>query len=1392
MRAGDYWRDLEENEHVAEEKYLPIWKWSVWKRRLWDRSVEERNQELCKIQNCIDESIKRNETGNYVKVMFLVYCALNVRLNKLWSVDEKKDIVKCGWERYWNYICGAESFLNRSSLDGKPFIARVKVEAGLPLRSFCDSSDGFFSAMKRIWNRIGDPDSELLRWGEEENDKNRFPGCEGAGLQFFQYATELLRNVDARHKETGKSISKILEEEYYYRLPQKFEDMWLQKNSESEELDLRSIVRVKRILILQNSRFFFSRFEYLPDDSRTIQRLEVSNYKECKKCEYDNGSPLEDADFISDVTQELWVKIVKKDKTEKTQRVLGKLSGDVLFFKPFVYKENVYSDYYELVSAPLDNVFPIILAIPDNYDDVCLNKKNLEDFFDSDLDCSGKQYKLYRFSNKESLEQCGVNKLSLKLEMNELAQKIECFIDGKRVRNISLGYPRSPIVSQSLLYKNNGSEQWKELHWGNIPRKVSVCIFKLSGINHTTETEVVVFPKNFHYNFIYSKKNEVCGLNLNGVEKYSTRILGDDNCERTWEQLDYKCHIECAIKLPDGRCLSLKIPSPKPGIFWECDSVNSQNHNSKILGSVGEKVSLSDTVWLRYEPARSVRNEQPSKIYWFVSLYDHGEHLVGLEDCVNVEQSTKGPGSLFVKLPTYLPQIFSATNSLEAKIEIEARILLPGEEKSSPSKDSGRIAKLTVTRYDESEQFKDFFCFGLYNPNEHCLPLNEIPNEQMLGKDFWVKVPARGLSDGLVKWDCIHRIRPYGECKELDDDVRECLSELLKCLLSNDYKQVRENLQKYFKNKQLSNDDKEKIDRYMQFCVLHDIPLSSFWLLQVVLEHDYIACQIPSVARCLSRSSYRFAFDERLMRPKEIEKYNSIPEVKKIIDAIWKPDEFDGPCKSELFEKQTFDFLDEKNFSQKRNVGISSVVGTFPQLRESYGKFFKNRFWTEVKNWEKCVCYIVCNVVLPDESDRHFDHYTSALLCLRMLEIIDKNAVRLLLHNITRWKLKNTIDYHFKKKIDSLLDELKSKEIDLELPENCLEQNNGTCLIEADQNGLKYVWNLLVKDCCRKENLSLELFSENPDGCDSVDDLLKKLKLESRNAYLKQLGINEQYEIAFKKGVEEGVRCKKEQLHIEREYPILELSKDVVDYIHSEKLKEIEKKAYKMGEWLCVWNNAFVSGVEQIALDDADKFMILENIPKCPISVFRGAESEEHLFNRISSFGKNLAGAIKVCREKSFGKMNIDVKQFFDDIRFNPELDSPAKRYSYSDKCVEKLNQCALECRNEYIKALVKDECEKQKLEEDELQNAVEGILKKADELNHENLEQSVHKIVLMQYNKSKRRQLNAVCLWAYGIPLRNMKIEIPLAIWELPSSEIRAALENLKKSAFAECPKNE
>lgn len=1088
MNCHDYWIYLLEEKNVKEEKDLPIWKWSVFE------NPEDARREMNVIRDILTPSLEMEcLNGDYsaeVSVLFLVHCALKMRLDLLWSdnIDSYRGCFSNITQQKWGKLIkkAEKRVLKRPPLledaeAPRPYEARVKVEAGLPANSLCQTENGFFRDLKRIWNRMDFAESVLQRWGEEEFSKDpkiAFAGGIGAGLAFFQYATEILRDVDTCQKKTGDSISSILIHRHHFNGPlESFEDYLNNDNERDTGINWRKLLNIKRILCLGAKPKLVTYYK-ISDHCYNIDRLTLVNpvEKDDRTWEYEKNGFLcpgqKRAGSYSDASKKISIVVDKRDGGREEQVVIDKLSNDVLYFKPYLDEKNreIVKNYFETISLPTkkSNIeFPLVAAIPEGEKEIDVSL--LEKFFRGNFTADN-LYRVYLINNLDEYNQSGLGKLALKMRMEPLLQYVQTSINGKFIHNLSLGYPHSPATSLPLYYK--ASEEWKRVPLYSNLNEIELRKFKLGESCDAAETEVVVFPRGFRYEYQYSSEARCYrGLKLYNGSANSNLLIKElriDNeiaCPELWKTLKHESDIQCDIEINDEKILTLHLPSPCPGISWICSSENDVKN-----GLLQIPLCEVSNTRLRYV---FDNNNRSSQLHWIISMYDGDEHILQREDYIATESLNCQGNTILAELPNYLEKLFSATNSLMAEIRIEAHMLLDGEYKRAASKD--RYAKIVVSRFDEKEpsQNTSYFYFGIYNPKEHCSRLLDcVPNEEELSKDRWIKVPAEVLPDGRLEWDGVHRIRPLHNEKDREIETGN-LSALQKCLVSNNYTEVQDKLKEYFVNDNLSDEDCAFIDEYVVFCLTHRIPLCNLWLLQAVLECDWIACQIPSINKLLKMSSYKFAFDVRLLRPEIIAKYNKNHTLDDILKNWSEPFNPQNVVKTSLFNDY------ENNDDLKGLCDCAfwhSVKGTFDNLGRNYGRFFEKFFdrpWAKVEPWEKVVCYIAHNVILTPEGDdsRNRQHYSNAMLCLRFLESIDENAVSSLLDAIVRWKFFKRREYAFKTSANRRAGELKVEIGDVGF-EN-IDDKLGCSENEAKKNGCEYV-EMFFKNRQEEEQKRLE------------------------------------------------------------------------------------------------------------------------------------------------------------------------------------------------------------------------------------------------------------------------------------------------------------------------------
>ena len=1091
MTAHDYWMAL--SDQLGEQKCLPIWQWSA-----FEDSQSARNQ-LNAIREILENHFTRKEFGPNVAVLFLIHCALKMRLDLQWSNSIKsyrEDIfnnVDWGNQQQWiSLIKSAENVLQRKPLETKNrYEARIKIESGIPLSAIKQGTEQTtWRHLKRIWNRIDLPDTVLERWIEDEyeanqnsNHQNVLPGGEGAGFHFLKYGITILRDVDENN------ISRSLEQRHhFYPSTQGFVQFLEGSNRERDldnELNWRKIVQINRILRLTGSPILYTHFILREDPSKQICDVILKcPSKESKTIAYDNGNfapgtkPSGFFDSIEPV--EIEINYQRDGAYQKiNQQILDKLTADIIFFKPFYRNGELRENYYtHLERQPKAIEFPIVAALSDDYQNsYCLNTR---DFFVGNINIKGLgNYNLYKFENLRDYNSSGLSNCPTELKLESPRQHFDVFQNGRKIKKISSGWPISPIFSSSVLRQSNG--RWENVHFYNEVKNIHLSNFKLNTDNSEKGTEIAVFPKNFLYKFEFSR-NSVIGLKLySGAnteicpkEIRIDRIIAN---ETLWSSLKHESIIECDIITDNDKILTLRIPSPIEGLSWRFESGNLPDTDDGC-----KKIPLRESkkTFLHYEATQGNSVILPDRIHWVISLMDYGQRLL-LRDEIQYISNKYKDKSLFLELPNYLDILFSSTNSTEAKIKIEAHLLLDGEPANYRASNESRRISLIISRFDERTPPAEtsYFYFGLLNPQDKCTQLNETPSQDELSKDFWVKVPAIELPGNHLVWNGIHRIRSY----ENNIFRADGLQGIQSILANKNYSEVISGLQEYFNtNKLLSETDKTFIDKYMCFCFIHKIPLCNLWLLQVVLECDWIACQIPSITELINKneSSYKFAFDGRLLRPEILghEQYSAA---------------FYDDTEDEIDESTINAFNLNSNLEKWR-----SVTGTFENLGKKYEKFFQEEVkWENVKEWKKTVCYIVENVILtPNNNDqRHQQHYLQALRCLRLLETVDDKSVALLLQKLVLNKYEKNIKGGFEYSARAVSKELGVK-IDEEI--GSYDGKYGFSVEQATHNGrifaLNKCWEKIVDKCCERYNSSPSQYGSRPNSCEKLEDFKNIIK----------------------------------------------------------------------------------------------------------------------------------------------------------------------------------------------------------------------------------------------------------------------------------------------------------
>lgn len=1094
MTAHDYWMAL--SDQLGEQKCLPIWQWSIFE------NPEDARGEMDSIREILNYHFIRSQFSDNVAVLFLIHCALKMRLDLLWSDNISsyrdeifKDVV---WSqnRWSDLIEKGEKVLGRTPLDTQNrYEARVKIEAGIPLWSICSGTEGtIWRNLKRIWNRIDLSDTVLGRWVEEEYETNQsiehqntLPGGDGAGFYFLKYGVDILRDVDE------DNISESLERRHhFYPDTQRFK-LFLIGNgggrNRENELNWRKIIRINRVLRLTGSPTLYTHFILKEDSSRLVRdiTLKCSN-KESVIC-YDNGqfapkvNPHGYFDSLEPVDADICYQI-KGEYCHIKQRFLDELVSDVMLFTP-LYRDGVLKEnYYTHLERPPKSLeshrenFPLVAAISDDFQNS--NTLNVSDFFIGNINIKGLgNYSLYKFDEFRDYNSSGLNKCPTELKLEPPRQHFDVFLNGRKIRKISSGWPISPILSSKLLQKNG--EQWEDAPSYKRVDNIRLSSFKINSDKNENGTEIAVFPKYFSYKYNYNtQKRCFDGITLYKIANSDTiaptevRINGEIANELSWQSLNHDSIIECDVRTNGDKILTIRIPSPIEGVSWLFESGNAPDGEGRY-----KKIPLRESkkTFLHYEAAQGNQTILPDRVHWIISLIVGNECVLQRDDVQDISNRYRDR-TLFLELPDYLEILFSSTNSLEAKIKIEAHLLLDGEPNNYRASIDSRRTSLIVSRFDERNPPVDtsYFYFGLLNPQDHCTSLNAIPNQEELSKDYWIKVPAIALSDNRIVWDGVHRIRSFE-----NNTINASGLQGLQAILMGGYSETIEGLRIYFKSNDLSNEDVCFIDNYINFCYNHEIPLCNLWLLQVVLECDWIACQIPSAVGLMNKSNYKFAFDRRLLRPEIVARYSKNFENEQNIIGLHEEPE------DEIDENAISSF--DLNLNTER---WKSMTGTFVNLGRQYGEFFQETEWNDVEEWKKIVCYIVENVILTPKNDnqRHQQHYQQALYVLRLLETVDKRSVALLLQKIVKWKYEGNIKSEFESNAKSI-----SRELDIYIDDKINSYNGeyGNSLVEAQMRGCNFALDECFKSFDYLQIINyLESKQMSNDSYEKLNELIKQ------------------------------------------------------------------------------------------------------------------------------------------------------------------------------------------------------------------------------------------------------------------------------------------------------------
>lgn len=1026
-----YWDTLKNSVNTEE----PIYKWKCF------HSIDEIQEKINQITDVLKafnygNAYQRDDEKKAFSCLFLIRCALLCRLGNDWDLERNDLFFEGIGQPYFDRssdwsscIKTAEKVLHRTPLmryninlnnerTAKKYCARVLVEAGLPLNSL-QGHGGIFSkvedGLKNIYNLYSQTTSEIayerqirefMASGNLYDAKGQsfwLPGGYAGCRNFFSIGLELLESLDG---QSPNQIMQSLKEQGFDKPTHESIDYIFGLQNRSQN---RKALSIKRYLYWDDSDEIYALIAYKPaaklPETRRLE-LKIANTPvdhwtyagngtingECqRKCWYDNV-------FSS--------AILKKDADQI--EVLESVDR----FNPIFFKHSS-EKLYEWVAEPSfkNSDFPICVIFPNGYiEDHALNLSDIETT-NLALENDTINYQVYKFISESQLNRAGLSFASTRLVLAP-PQKVftVSYIgsDGKKYRNPtqSTEYPRPPLRDlNSIVLSSEDRKNWTENFTVVDENDFHFAYYKLDSAASTDPgSGILILPREFNYTFISdsSSGDSFTGIQfqyrndegeLKNIEDVEVFIDSPSQpaSKSDWESLKHNSIIRCIIKNSRNEKLDLIIPSPIMGASWFFTSNDNSDQTKSRQASA-----------TNYKTAVKLNCVQQSAdrfdVLYKIKLIDNDQTLLEFTDCLIPQLN--GTNNYFLDLPSYLDKLFSATNSLNAKMSIVAEV-------KNSNGISIKTDALELTRFDENNYEGHFFCIGLLY--QKTLDLDNEPTTEERQHELWLKVPAYLSSTGDVKWNHRNRIRL------INNFITETatLNDFQKLLLGNDYLQVQNQIRLYFDThcQNLDDDVIQLIERCFDLCVKYDIPICNLWALQATIQDDRIFVQLPNIYKfkhLLNENTFLCSFDWQLIRPSALE-FAKDKDIKNLIRKQIESEESEE-CSEPIDSLNDFD--DDSCEFAISGIPEPPSVDEDDDLTTWKSETFKEvlakdriNCSTNLSDYELLLYFIVRQVVYG-ENKYYQKRLNWATLCLKYLKCINASKTKQIVKKI-RKEIKN-------------------------------------------------------------------------------------------------------------------------------------------------------------------------------------------------------------------------------------------------------------------------------------------------------------------------------------------------------------------------------------------------
>lgn len=1032
-----YWNDFVNNVNIKD----PVYKWNCFNTiSSINRYIEEIAEKLRSIRysDAYDRNDwktksheqKKNQSPERIafSCLFLVRCALICRIGKDWDLNVLseffEDIGQDNFDQRLDWkscITTAEAALCRAPLvrynmynDRAPrkYCARVLVEAGIPLQAFQGNNyvtskvvTGLKNVCKLYFSTMNENAYEktiknFMESGDLENPQGQsffLPGGIAGCRSFFSIGLEFIEHVVRGLDENKDTDIEILLKELGFENPSNGAIDYVFGTCSNKRN--KKPLSIKRILHWEDEDYptqVYIKCTPTHNFGETCHfELKIAGKSAFEWNYASNGVITEDSknppyqDHVFDSAT-----LVKNGLVELGSEILGAVDCS----NPIFFKRTADEGDYEWAPSTIFSAsnFPICAIFPEGY--IEEHRLDLTHVEASELTIENEtiSYQVYRFKNDTELNNAGLSFAStqLVLETPENNFAID-LIDskGRKHRNPTLTTecPRAPLRFLNAIVLTSEDR----CNWSRRPTMDNENLFYFAYYKLNTATRndpgcgILVLPRGFNYKFLYNDDLKCyTGIELSYVdedravkriENVEVLIDGSLASPRAWQNIQHNSIIRCIVRNDRNEEIHMVVPSPAIGLSWFFNDVTN-----KSISAVNYKKTVKLNCVCDKESVNSFH------IRYHLQLVDGDNVLLKFEDNVKLPHQENGG---LLDLPPYLDKLFSATNSLSAKIRVSAEIM-KGDDSTPYKIEDDEI--LEITRFDERDYSGLYFCVGILR--QQVLERNTMPTFDQQQHDLWIKVPAISSSDGkLLKWNHLNRIHL------INNNVGDTsnLNNFQKMLIGSDFEQAQKKLKNYFDNhcRNLDEETIEVIKNSFNLCVDYDIPICNLWALQATIQDDRIFVQIPNIydfKHLLNENTPRCSFDWQLIRPDSLD-YVKDENVRK-----WMKKYIIG-----------FLFTDEsvtETFVHSWEINLDGIP-VFPDLdddEDNIGEWKsihnQNQFEEDMKRThhselELLLYFIVKNVVYG--TDEHFNQLrTWALLCLKYLKIQNAKYVNEILYSI--------------------------------------------------------------------------------------------------------------------------------------------------------------------------------------------------------------------------------------------------------------------------------------------------------------------------------------------------------------------------------------------------------